>query len=164
MKKFLWILVCFSLMLVGCQSSEDDSSEDNEDSSPSSTESPNGNFNNAQPTVDTVLQAELANYYTQISASQAGIAEVWTKLQGGEAVACSTPIYPLISFELITGQDELSLTLRRAAEATNEAIRLWEIECQKPRPEPSPDVINQGVLAALGAGDALREAELLLNN
>jgi len=116
-------------------------------------------------TLSPVLVA-LQRDYERISESQTAILTVWEDLATGTQVQCGT--YPeIVSLEGISAEGDatyagLADLLRGAALDTAHAIELWQAECLNPRAVIPPDVIDEGRLAARSAGDALREAQTLL--
>jgi hypothetical protein len=117
--------------------------------------------------VDEALKTRLRQDYDSLTASHQAIAEIWENLADGKLVQCGQ--YPeVISPETISAEDNptyqaLADSLRQTAIDLDRAVNLWKAECAKPRSEPSPEVINEGLLTVRGAGDRLREAENLLN-
>ena len=71
--------------------------------------------------------------------------------------------YPPVSDPAgISDRGELAVLLRRTAVDLTRARQLWQAECATARQVPPSSVISEGLLAVRGAGDALREAALLL--
>jgi hypothetical protein len=102
--------------------------------------------------------------YETLRQAQDQLETIWSDLKGGQTVQCSADLPRLIAPDAISGQDEASLALRRAAAEIDTAISLWVAECRNPRPQPPPEIIDRGLRAALAAGDALREAEQALSD
>lgn len=130
------------------------------ESTPDVTETPP-----TSATLSPVLVA-LQRDYERISESQAAILTVWEDLAADSQVQCGT--YPeMVSPEGISAEGDAAYTelanlLRSAALDTAHAIELWQAECLNPRAVIPPDVIDEGRLAARSAGDALHEAQTLL--
>lgn len=118
-------------------------------------------------TPSTVLP-DLRQKYEALGKSQQAIAQVWENLATGQQARCGE--YPevinpaTVSAGGDTALEPLAELLHRAAVDIDQAVSLWKGECLKPRANPSPDVINQGRLAARAAGDALKQAGELLAN
>jgi hypothetical protein len=102
---------------------------------------------------------QLEQQYETLRQAQAAINNVWTDLQQGQEVACSTEIPLTIAPGAITDEDIVSQNLRQAAVSIERSMNLWEAECQNPREVIPPEVINEGWLAAQSAADALGRAE-----
>ena len=76
---------------------------------------------------------------------------------------CAAELKPQISPDALTSDDPISLTLQQAAIEIQTAVNLWQAECQNPRPQPPPDVIDRGIRAALAAGTALDGASAAMS-
>jgi hypothetical protein len=120
------------------------------------------------PATRSPVLIDLQHDYERLSAAQANILAVWEQLAADEQVQCGeelTTIDPAsISAEDDATYQALADLLQQAAFDIEYATTLWQTECSNPRPVPPPDVIDQGRFAARTAGDALREAALLLND
>ncbi len=109
------------------------------------------------------LLPDLQQQYTALVEAQQAIGQVWEALATGQQAQCGD--YPEVvnPATISAGDDDrlqpLADLLHRAAISLNQAVDLWKAECLKPRANPSPDVIDQGRLAARAAGDALHDAE-----
>lgn len=158
-----WIVLV--LLLAGLAACGDDS--DKTESQDSETEQPETQPAGSAPdgTLSPVL-VSLQGKYESLRAAHDIISDIWETLADGGAAQCGN--YPTVPDPAgISAGDEAGYTdladlLRRAAIATQEAIDQWQAECTKPRANPSPDVIGDGLLAARAAGDALAQAEILL--
>lgn len=109
--------------------------------------------------------AELRRDYEALRTAHTAIAAVWENLAQGQTARCEE--YPdVLNPESISGDpaaDELVQLLRRAAIGTQEAVDLWKAECTNSTETVPPQVIGEALLTVRGAGDALNEAEVLLN-
>jgi len=105
--------------------------------------------------------------YEQLSKARRTMSDIWEGLASGKSVRCGN--YPEVpSPSGITDEGDvtyshLAATLRDAAIALNQSITLWKAECSSPRPNPSPERINEGRLSTRRAGDLLGEASQLLS-
>ncbi|MBN1679056.1 MAG: hypothetical protein JW966_02110 [Anaerolineae bacterium] len=160
----LVLMIVFVMALGACGSDETDN---NDEPAEQSTESAPLPGDDAPATLSPVLMT-LQRRYEAIQAAYAAISDVWESLAAGEQAQCGD--YPVVPDPAsILSQDDpaygdLADLLRRAAIDTGEAVNLWRAECVNPRTNPSPDVINAGLLAARAAGDALAQAQALLSD
>ncbi len=115
------------------------------------------------PTLTDELREQLESTYNILSEAQAQIEAVWSDLQAGRTVDCAAELKPQISPDALTSDDPISLTLQQAAIEIQTAVNLWQAECQNPRPQPPPDVIDRGIRAALAAGTALDGASAAMS-
>jgi hypothetical protein len=114
------------------------------------------------PTLEPALRLTLEPQYDELVTAQQAISEIWQNLQAGRGVACNTQLPVLPSPDVYQSDDEITNRFFEAAVNLQEAYRLWNTECLNPRPQPPPEIIDQGLRAALSAGDRLREAETFL--
>lgn len=115
------------------------------------------------PTLTDELREQLESTYSVLSEAQAQIETVWSDLQAGRTVECAAELKPQMSPDALVGDDPISLTLQQAAIEVQAAVNLWQAECQNPRPQPPPEVIDRGIRAALAAGTALDAASVALS-
>ncbi|MCQ3932303.1 MAG: hypothetical protein DPW16_17780 [Chloroflexi bacterium] len=115
------------------------------------------------PTLTDELREQLESTYSVLSEAQAQIEKVWSDLQAGRTVECAAELKPQISPDALSSDDSISLTLQQAAIEVQTAVNLWQAECQNPRPQPPPEVIDRGIRAALAAGTALDAASASLS-
>ncbi len=106
------------------------------------------------------------DYEALVTAHQA-LSAIWEGLARGTAVRCGTlpqvPDPAGISVPDDSTYRDLATTLRQAAIELTRSRALWQAECSTPRPQPLPQVVQEGLLAVRAAGDALRQAEMLLS-
>lgn len=144
--KILLLLIVLSSF--GCTLAQDDNTPvPTHTAAPSPSPTP--------PSLDRTRRAALEVQYELLRQTQEQIVGVWQDLQAGQSVACTPSIEMPFSPSAITGEDEISLLLFQAALAVQDAVSLWDVECQNPRSQPPADVIERGVLAALAGGDVL---------
>lgn len=151
-----WILyVLLIVALVACGGDDSNPKKDN----PTATSEP------APATLSPVI-IDLQQDYESLRDSQQAIGEIWEKLASNQEVPCGDYPAVLSPDAISTGGDPayqpLADLLRRAAIDIDHAVTVWRAECANPRRFPSPDVIDEGRLAARAAEDTLREAETLL--
>ncbi|MBL1136894.1 MAG: hypothetical protein HND46_16430 [Chloroflexi bacterium] len=115
------------------------------------------------PTLTDELREQLESTYSVLSEVQAQIETVWSDLQAGRTVDCAAALKQQISPDALSSDDPISLILQQAAIEVQTAVNLWQAECQNPRPQPPPDVIDRGIRAALAAGTALDAASVALS-
>lgn len=162
MKFFLALGLILVLFLTACEDSETDATK-----LPSSTDTPETDLlvasptpetdlGLATPTLDTTLRLSLETQYDELQAAQIAIENVWSNLQKGETVVCSDELPFLPEPQNYEGEHPLNDDLYTAAVFLDTAYSLWEAECLNPRSQPPADIINQGLLAALSAGDNLQ--------
>lgn len=152
--KFKNLLLMLLVIGMGCTPSPENTP------APSSTEAPTSSP--TPPTLDTTRRTALEIQYELLRQTQTQIADVWQGLQSGQTVTCATTVAMPFSPSAISGSDPISQHLFQTALALQDAVSLWAVECQNPRSQPPPDVIERGVLAALAAGDSLRLVQELL--
>jgi len=151
-----YALILFVMVLAACGGS-DDAQNENRDSEATPTPTPAA----ASP-----VRAALQQDYEALRASQQAISDIWEALAANREVQCGS--YPdTLNPEGIFAEGDaayapLAESLRRAAIDLDHAVSMWRAECANPRRFPPPDVIDEGRRAARSAGDALREAETLL--
>jgi|GEM_PF-2536412 hypothetical protein len=110
---------------------------------------------------------DLQHDYEALVTAHQGLSTIWEELAHGAAVRCGTlPQVPDPAG--VKASDDptyraLAETLRQAAIELTRSRDLWQAECSTPRPQPPPQVIQEGLLAVRAAGDALRQAESLLS-
>ncbi len=151
--RYLLLFILLALILIACGGDSED-----EENAILSTLTPTAEDQSA-PTLDPALRETLEFQYEALRQSQEQIETVWQDLQAGQPVSCTTIVEVNVPPEAVTGMDALF----RAAVEIDRAVGLWEAECQNPRPHPPPEIIDQGLRAALAAGDALRDAEAILS-
>jgi hypothetical protein len=109
------------------------------------------------------LLSDLQQQYTALRETQQAIGQIWEALATGQAAQCGEYPEVLNPATISAGSDKslqpLADLLHRAAVSLNQAVDLWKAECLKPRANPTPEIIDQGRLAARAAGDALNDAE-----
>lgn len=153
--RLIFTLLLLGMLLSACGG-------DSEDDAPGTTPPPNITPTVSPSATDSPALAELRRQYGEIDAARIAIARVWEGLATGEQMRCGD--FPSVTPpENINDGGDPALTLlaeelRSAASATEQAINLWRAECQQPRQNIPPDVINEGRLAVRGAGDALTAA------
>lgn len=150
--KVLFLLM--ALITLGCSTAQEATPVPPQTEIPTDTPTPQS--------LDNTRRASLEIQYELLRQTQEQAATIWTDLQAGRAVPCTTTVEIPFSPSAITGDDSISQHLYQTALALQDAVALWEAECQNPRQQPPPDVIERGVLAALAAGDSLRQAQELL--
>jgi hypothetical protein len=154
MRRILYILLALALVACG-----DDRDKDNHNEKPENTSSP------SSATLSPAL-VDLQQDYESLRESYQAISEIWDKLATNQTMQCGNDPAVLSPEAISAGDDPtyqpLADLLRRAAIDLDHSLTVWKAECINPRQNPSPDVINEGRLAAGSAGDALREAETLL--
>lgn len=151
------------VLLVACGGEKDETPEATSTPAPVQPTATLAPIETEAATLDPQLRPTLEAQYESLRQSQQQIETIWRDLQAGQAVPCSTEITTPISPQALNSDDPVSQTLFRAAVSIDQAITSWQAECQNPRQQPPPDVIDRGVLTALAAGDALREAATLLS-
>jgi hypothetical protein len=147
------------LWLVGCNTTVEKTSVPVATQTPA-TETPP--IPTPQPTLEVSLRLTLETQFDDLQAAQEAIAEVWQGLQRNQSVSCAQELPRLESPATYAGENPISVQLFSAALFLDTAYDLWQTECQNPRQQPPPDVIDQGVRAALSAGDALTSARQML--
>ncbi|MBI5927870.1 MAG: hypothetical protein HY862_01065 [Chloroflexi bacterium] len=158
MRRIGILALLIALMLSGCGG--DKQNDDKSDATPSITPT---NQALSSPTLTDDLRQQLESTYSILTEAQTQIEGVWSDLQAGQAVDCATSLKPQISPDALTGDDTISLILQQAAIETQTAVNLWQAECQNPRSQPPPDVIDRGIRAALAASTALDAASAALS-
>lgn len=147
-------------MLFGCGLA----SEGNGARQPSPTQTPSETA--TVPPTESPVRLRLQSQYERLTESQRAILSVWENLAVGGEVRCGevpdVPAPASISANGDAAYETLAALLRRAAIETEQSVHLWQTECTNPRPVPPPGVIREGRLAASAAGDALAEAQGLL--
>lgn len=113
------------------------------------------------PTLSPVL-LDLQHDYEALVTAHQDLSAIWEGLARGSAARCGAlPFVPdpagIGTADDLTYRD-LAETLRQAAVELTRSRELWQAECASPRPQPPPQVINEGLLAVRAAGDALRKA------
>lgn len=110
---------------------------------------------------------DLQHDYEGLVTAHQALSAIWEELARGTAVRCGTlpqvPDPAGISAADDPAYRDLAETLRQAAIELTRSRDLWQAECSAPRPQPPPQVIQQGLLAVRAAGDALRRAETSLS-
>jgi len=113
------------------------------------------------------LLLDLQHDYEALVTAHQTLSAIWEGLARGAAVRCGTlPQVPNPAGISVTDDPtyrDLAESLRQAAIELTRSRDLWQAECATPRPQPPPQVIQQGLLAVRAAGDALRKAESLLS-
>lgn len=150
MRMIRWFILGLLVAGLAACGSSDDSKNDNQGKTPPTT--------TGLPTLPTLQQQ-----YAALREAQQVIGQIWENLATGKEAQCGDYPDVINPVTISAGSDEtlqpLADKLYRAAVSLNQAVDLWKSECLKPRANPSPDVIDQGRLAARAAGDALNEAE-----
>lgn len=141
------------MVLAACSSTQD-----KDTSAPSATAQPP----TATPALSLEARLQAEEDFEQLRQLHSQMQTVWEALQRGETAQCGEG-YRSLSPESLPDGDPLNTRLRLAAAQLLEAVQLWQAECANPRQNVPSDIIDRGVLAVRGAGDALREVELLLN-
>lgn len=154
-----WIPALLILLLLSA-CGDDKPNDDKSESTPANT--PTMQIE-ATPTLTNELREQLESTYSILSEAQAQIETVWSDLQAGRTVDCAAALNQQISPDALSSDDPISLTLQQAAIEIQTAVNLWQAECQNPRPQPPPDVIDRGIRAALAAGTALDAASVALS-
>ncbi len=154
MKKFLWL---FLIVLLAACSSDEDAPQEEKTVPPALTPT----FE--MPTLDSETRQSYEEGFENLRQLHTAMDAVWGALSRGETAQCGT-VYTPLSPEEFNDEHPIAQELYTAAVELTEAVRLWEGECQNPRAEIPSDVRDRGLRMVLTAGDALREAEKLLNN
>jgi hypothetical protein len=155
------------LLLLALAACGDNGEKDTDSTNNSGTNSPSptatvSNSENESPPLDPAQRSLLEGQYELLRQSQSQIEEIWTDLRNGNDVSCATALQIPLSPDDIIGTDPVSLALFDTAIDLEQAFGLWQAECDNSRSQPPADVIDNGVRAALAAGDKLRNAENLL--
>lgn len=170
MRYFIAILM-LSLTLTACGESEDKST-----SQPDTTSTPQSEILSASPTpetdssltiptLDPRLRPTFEAQYDELQAVQSAIEGIWSDLQAGENVACADELPFLPAPQNYEEEHPVASLLYSAAVSLDTAYSLWTAECNNPRAEPPPEIVNQGLLAALSAGVSLQSvADILQGN
>lgn len=151
------LMPLLALLLAACGGNGDDS--------PLPDPSPTASSPATPATLSPTL-VRLQQDYELLDAAHSTMSTIWEGLATGEAVQCGT--YPeLINPDGISNEGDTQLTalaenLRQAAINLDQSVRLWRAECNNPRTNPSPDIINEGRLVTRSAGDALAAARATL--
>lgn len=156
MRKFLSLLLILPVLLAACAETNSDDDDAPQNETAPSTSQP---ADDESPAFDSETRLQLESQFAAVQQAQQQIETIWLDLRAGKQVTCSTVVELTVIPEMITGEDEVSVDLRRAAQATREAISLWQNECLNPRAQPPANIIDQGVRAALAASDALNQAQ-----
>lgn len=161
-KRNLYLVCLLGLILLVLASCGGD--DDSENKAPNTTPV----TDDAMPTIDPADRAQLQAQYESLSTAQQSLAELWRNVDTGPGVPCSTELPPLLNPEAITQFDdpplsEISALLRSAAIDLDRALTLWTVECDTTRSNPPAEIIQEGRNTALSAGDALREAQVLID-
>lgn len=115
----------------------------------------------ASPTLSAETRQNYEQQFESLRQLHTSMDGVWGAISRGEKVQCGEE-YPLIAPEQV--EQPIERELYTAALELADAVRLWQAECENPRSNIPPDVIDRGLRMVLTAGDALREAEKLLSN
>ncbi|GAB4419187.1 MAG: hypothetical protein Kow00106_15340 [Anaerolineae bacterium] len=116
------------------------------------------------PSYPTLVPAllDLQRDYEALVTAHQTLSAIWEELAHGNAVRCGTTPFVPDPAGISAADDptyrDLAETLRQAAIELARSRDLWRAECASPRPQPPPQVINEGLLTVRAAGDALREA------
>jgi hypothetical protein len=147
-----WMFIFLVLVLAACG----DKSEDKKDVPPTmpslATQSP--------------VLVHLQRDYESLRESHQAISDVFEALNALEQVQCGT--YPeMLGPESISAENDpvyesLAETLDQAAIAIEEAVTVWQMECERPGGRVDAATIRSGVLITRAAGDRLDEAETML--
>ncbi len=154
-----WIPALLILLLLSA-CGDDKPNDDKSESTPATT--PTMQIA-ATPTLTDELREQLESTYSILSEAQAQIETVWTDLQADRTVDCASALKQQVSPDALSSDDPISLILQQAAIEIQTAVNLWQAECQNPRSQPPPDVIDRGIRAALAAGTALDAASVALS-
>lgn len=123
---------------------------------------PSATVINLPPTLSLEERQTYETGFEQLRQLHTSMDAIWGAISRGETAQCGTQ-YEIISPERFSDDQPIGIELRTAAVELADAVRLWQAECENPRTEIPPDVIDRGVRMVLTAGDALREAEQLLS-
>lgn len=150
--RFAFFLL-FVLVLAAC-------SGDDEPEKPATAQPPTATAIpvTVQPTLSTELRLAAEGQYEQLRQLHVQMETIWDALLKGETAQCGE-IYNVLSPEFVSAD---LVELRRAAIELENAVLLWQAECENPRSQPPPDVIDRGVLMVRAAGDALALVEQTL--
>ena len=118
----------------------------------------------ATPSIAPEVRPTLEAEFDELRTAQETITGIWSSLQNGEEVSCADELPEFGLPQAYQRDDVVSDLLFSAAVHLDTAYRLWEAECQNPRSQPPPEVIDQGLREALAAGDDLKDAGLILSN
>ncbi|MCD4685472.1 MAG: hypothetical protein K8S97_06015 [Anaerolineae bacterium] len=160
-------LIGLSLLLLGLEGCGNDNDSGNGDADNEAPETAPVT-DEAAPAIDPADRAQVQTQYESLTTAQQTLADIWRGVWDGEEVPCDTALPPLLNPESITQftdppLSEIAVLLRRAAIELDRAMTLWTVECESPRNLPPVDIAREGRDKTLFAGDALREAQTLLD-
>lgn len=163
MKRFLVLVIfCVLVTLFISACGDDDSDGDEATATRNVTAIPTVSLAPATPTIPPDRRPTLETGFDELQTTQETIAGIWSGLQSGEEVSCADELPEFGLPQAYEGDDAVSALLFSAAAHLDTAYRLWEAECQNPRSQPPPEIIDQGLREALSAGDDLKDAEAIL--
>ena len=116
------------------------------------------------PTITLDQRLYLESQFSTLQVAQRRIEGIWQDLQAGRQVLCAAWEEARIPPASVQGDDEISIALFQAASDIETAILIWEAECDNPRLQPPPEIIDRGLRAALAADIALQQAGVLLSD
>lgn len=160
----LWFWLVLSLLLAGLTGCRDGANDNDEPKPPDISPA----TNEVAPTLDPTQRAQVQTQYESLVSTQQALANIWRGVWEGEEVQCDTAIPSLLNPESIVqfvdpSLGDITALLRRAAIDLDRALTLWTVECESPRPLPPVDIVREGRDKSLSAGDALREAQQLMD-
>ena len=168
--RYLTLILSLSLILTACGTDAEKSTAQPAPTVTTPSEilrspAPETDFTQAAPTLDSQLRPTFEAQYDELQIAQVAIEQVWSDLQIGESVACADELPFLPAPQNYEGEHPVLNLLYSAAVSLDTAYNLWTAECNNPRAEPPPDIVNQGLLAALSAdGDLQAVADILQGN
>lgn len=166
MKRYsISVIACLLLvMLMVSACSGDDSDDDEATATRAITAIPTVSLAPSTPTLAPEIRPTLETGFDELQAAQETIIGIWSSLQSGEEVSCADELPAFGQPQAYQGDDAVSTLLFSAAAHLDKSYRIWESECQNPRPQPPAEVIDEGLREALAAGDDLADAEAILAN
>ena len=169
--RYIMLIIVLMLLITACGENTDDTTKEPQPTATpqvdilASSPMPETDLSLATPTLDPQLRPTFEIQYDELQAAQIAIESVWSNLQVGESVACADELPFLPSPQNYEGEHPVADLLYQAAVSLDTSYRLWTAECNNPRTQPPVDIINQGLLSALSAGDALQAvADILQGN
>jgi hypothetical protein len=161
MKQYFIVVLSLALC-VAVSACGDDATNEEATATRGVTAVPTVSLSPATATIAPAIRPTLEARFDELQTAQKTITGIWTSLQNGEEVSCADELPEVGLPQAYQGDDVISDLLFLAATHLDAAYRLWESECQNPRPQPPAEVIDEGLREALAAGDDLADAEAIL--